>query len=257
MIIFKYRDWKDLNHKKILLNLELYFNKPSDFNDPFDCQITPNYKSLLNERNKQEFIYGEFCRFKQLPEMSTITWEYFKTKYEEHFEKPDYFFRECELNDLRFIDQRYGVASFSTIWNSILMWSHYGNKHQGFCVGFDEEKFIKSRKYMNGGLVQYKNEFPDIEPNNKYDIESLFKVTHNKAEHWKYEKEYRIVKLIKYENDRIDSFPKEFIHEIILGLEISNDDRKEILDFSKTNNIPLYQIIKKDREFRIERKKIF
>ena len=47
-----------------------------------------------------------------------------------------------EFEDLTIIenDLHYGVICFSAIWNHILMWSHYANSHQGFCIGFYEEK---------------------------------------------------------------------------------------------------------------------
>src|SRR5437879_3144630 len=30
-----------------------------------------------------------------------------------------------------------GVLCLSRSWNHILMWSHYGDKHKGICLGFD------------------------------------------------------------------------------------------------------------------------
>jgi hypothetical protein len=33
--------------------------------------------------------------------------------------------------------ERYGVLCYSRNWNNILMWSHYGDKHKGICLGFD------------------------------------------------------------------------------------------------------------------------
>jgi hypothetical protein len=33
--------------------------------------------------------------------------------------------------------ESYGVSCFSESWNSILMWSHYADRHKGICLGFD------------------------------------------------------------------------------------------------------------------------
>ena len=30
-----------------------------------------------------------------------------------------------------------GIVSFSKVWNHPIMWSHYGDKHKGICLGFD------------------------------------------------------------------------------------------------------------------------
>src|SRR5579864_957809 len=31
----------------------------------------------------------------------------------------------------------HGALCFSRSWNNILMWSHYGDRHKGICLGFD------------------------------------------------------------------------------------------------------------------------
>jgi hypothetical protein len=31
----------------------------------------------------------------------------------------------------------YGVLCFSTSWKSPVLWSHYADRHKGFCLGFD------------------------------------------------------------------------------------------------------------------------
>ncbi len=39
--IYKYQDWNNDYNKRTLTHNEIYFAKPSQFNDPFDCRITP------------------------------------------------------------------------------------------------------------------------------------------------------------------------------------------------------------------------
>jgi hypothetical protein len=33
--------------------------------------------------------------------------------------------------------EMHGITSFSRKWNDVLLWSHYGDKHKGICLGFD------------------------------------------------------------------------------------------------------------------------
>lgn len=33
--------------------------------------------------------------------------------------------------------QRYGLLCFSRTWHNPVMWSHYGDRHRGICLGFD------------------------------------------------------------------------------------------------------------------------
>ncbi len=41
-----------------------------------------------------------------------------------------------------FIDRRTkaGIYSLSKSYNENLMWTHYANKHRGYCLGFDYNK---------------------------------------------------------------------------------------------------------------------
>lgn len=54
-IVYKYRDWKNDFHKRVLLNNELYLSTPKDFNDPFDCRITENY-NLFTPEEEDKYI---------------------------------------------------------------------------------------------------------------------------------------------------------------------------------------------------------
>jgi hypothetical protein len=33
----------------------------------------------------------------------------------------------------------YAILSVSEVWNNLLMWSHYGNSHRGFVIGFHSQ----------------------------------------------------------------------------------------------------------------------
>jgi len=38
-ILYKYRDWENINYRKTISNNEIYFASGNEFNDPFDCAI--------------------------------------------------------------------------------------------------------------------------------------------------------------------------------------------------------------------------
>ncbi len=50
-ILYKYRSWKKEEDRKTLTQNEFYLASPRDFNDPFDCRISPNL-SLLDSKEK-------------------------------------------------------------------------------------------------------------------------------------------------------------------------------------------------------------
>lgn len=82
---------------------------------------------------------------------------------------------------------RFGVLCFSEQWNSILQWSHYGDRHRGICLGFDVSNF--ETKF---GPVEYrpgKLAFPAMA---KFDQAFMWTMLRTKSEWWQYEKEWRV-----------------------------------------------------------------
>src|SRR5215469_9264000 len=57
------------------------------------------------------------------------------------------------------------VCSFSAVNDSILMWSHYGRNHQGFCVEYDLSKFDPQDAFLkNLYPVIYSYQLVDLTP---------------------------------------------------------------------------------------------
>ena len=54
-IIYKYRDWTDENHKKTILESQVFLASPGSFNDPFDCRIPENYFLIDSEEKGNLF----------------------------------------------------------------------------------------------------------------------------------------------------------------------------------------------------------
>lgn len=261
--IYKYRDWSNTYHKNILLKNELYLASPKDFNDPFDCRIPPN---LIDLTQAEKDRYINDLAISQLDEAQKRgkDFEYLLRKLEKHFENP----KEAQnyYNELMFKSQNkyYGVLSLSTRWNSILMWSHYSNCHTGFCVGFWEEKLKSSGYFGSGGIVDYSTKFPVIKPSVPRDpkdtIELVFLQTHTKSEDWTCESEFRLIQNF-YPNEpkqfeRIINVNNEVFAEVILGINISEPDQKEIIEICREKEIPIYKAKPKDFRFEIDRELI-
>ena len=84
--------------------------------------------------------------------------------------------------------------------------------------------------------------------------------THTKAADWKYEEEYRFTYLIGEENPTVEDrkfyFPDGVIEEIILGLNIAEPDKREIIDTALKKQVPIFQVKKKYRAFILEKERI-
>ncbi|MFN3014479.1 DUF2971 domain-containing protein [Vibrio coralliilyticus] len=93
------------------------------------------------------------------------------------------------------IDSDYRICSFSKNSNSILMWSHYTENHQGIMVEYQFRRGIPNG--FGIGEVKYTNDEKRNIEKNKY-IFNQYLLTKNKE--WSYEEE---VRLMSYKLDKI------------------------------------------------------
>ncbi len=261
-IVYKYRNWLEANHKNVLLKNQLFFTSPKDFNDPFDCRITANF-SLLNTDDKIK-AYIDKKRIQQsdqfLQDGRNIEreLEQFEHRIRNELYKVQEFYDELYFEG---VDNHYGVLSLSERWNSILMWSHYGDHHRGYCIGFWEEK-LRNYLVVTGGPVSYpaQNIFPEIHPMNDDLIETTIKQSHSKSNEWSYENEYRLTKIFYPEiptpKDRIQQIPDDFFAEITIGLKTPVEYRDELMQIGKAKKIKVFQATKMPFKFEIVREEI-
>jgi hypothetical protein len=149
----------------------------------------------------------------------------------------------------------HGVLSFATIRDDPLLWSHYANCHKGFCIGFDYDRFnnFLDRFLAITGVpspgcwIDYVKEMPLITPTNDDGVDSAayLRLLTVKSDHWEYEKEYRYV----FSNWRSQAlvFDTSFVSEIILGSEISVEDRAAIRTFAQ-KRFPSAQLLQARRK---------
>lgn len=262
-IVYKYRDWNNSNHKKILLGQEMYFTSPKDFNDPFDCRITDDLSLITTEeipgfiKIKVDIAIREGL-FDESQSINASRQLRDKFIYLEKMQK------EQDAITYQIQDDCYGIFSASARWNSILMWSHYANNHTGFCIGYKEEilrnYLIACGHLVKGGQISYAEEYPKMKPKPDFSphdaLMKAFKQTHTKSREWEYEEEYRIVKTISdpfTEEQRKIHIPLFCVSEVIIGMRIAKTHEDEITNFCKTNNIQSYKTKKVPFKFQIDR----
>jgi hypothetical protein len=269
-IVYKYRNWSDEYNKRVLKDNELYLSSPTDFNDPFDCRINQNL-FLLNTPEKQKqyainVVQGN--RDFLLNDGRNLYEEVEKIESQLRSDLA----RVQQMDDnIVFSDynQIMGILSMSGRWDSILMWSHYSEKHTGYCIGYYEKKLRESRKFGHGGNVIYNSndKFPNIDPLEPDIMVKAITQTHYKAKEWSYEKEYRFVTLFEPVNpiepisivnplpkpNRIVQLDNEDIAEIIIGLSTPEDVEEEIIEISKKKGIKIYKATMAPRRFKLDR----
>ncbi|HEY6644110.1 DUF2971 domain-containing protein [Povalibacter sp.] len=84
-----------------------------------------------------------------------------------------------------------GLMCFSKKWENPVLWSHYGAKHRGICLGFDiNDSFAIPIEYSDQRLpVEFENDDPSKGIKEDY----VRRLVCTKFEHWRYEDEVRLI----------------------------------------------------------------
>lgn len=260
-IVYKYRDWDNEYHKRMLTDNEVFMASPKDFNDSFDCRIFKNHLILDSDIKKNAFV--EAMVEKHLPSIEqNLSIEEAKRKFLAKVTNIDSFQLEYENGEIEKMDVHNGVLSLSNRWDSILMWSHYGNNHRGISIGFNRERLEKSNLFSIGGNVDYVNDYPTINPLVDINPHQLLAYqTFHKAKDWSYEEEYRLAKLFfpmhPTNADRTIKIPDDCIEEVNLGMNVTDGTEKDILKIAKERGIRVYSVKRVPFKFELKREKFY
>ena len=244
-------DWKDKRLERIFTHSELYFASPSKFNDPFDCKTlftcegsgVAEFRKFFEGKLKKDFPTLSDKAIKQRVTALIREGFYKDTKWRQ------YHIRKFQQG-LEAESEKLGMLCLSQKRDDILMWSHYTDGHTGFCLEFDREGF-KSWNFCNP--IQYRKAYPTCKNFiRKIESEALHHIfLLRKSEHWKYEKEWRVIINCENPASRTLKFPDELLTGVILGCQMPKAYERVILRWcSKRKNRPrLYRAIKKENEY--------
>lgn len=237
-LLYKYRDWTSPFGKTILKDNEIFFSTPSQFNDPFDCQLAPKLKGLtLSEVDRcwGSYIDRDF-RPSTANARATMLQSVFDglKDYTDHFARLAHYAAEEPGDNV-------GVFCLSEEPDNLLLWSHYANCHQGICIGISSfsiakmtQQLLKERKVVLFDRVKYKEEYPNIPFVNRH-MEMFCESLLTKAHDWKYEKEVRLIGVGHTGNGAL--LPPRSIQQIIFGLKCPKDTQLEIKELCAANGL--------------------
>lgn len=225
--LYKYRAF-NTNSLKCLIGEVAWFATPVSFNDPFDCAIN------IDSNRITESIHD--AMLKVLERLG---------KTEE--DVPDSFFdiKESDIEafkqyqaSLQEATQKIGVLSLSAVCDDILMWGHYADSHNGFCVEY--ERVSDNLLGKDAFPVIYQKELPSL---TSKDISSTGGQTDRlwltKSNHWSYEQEWRV---IVSEGGKAYKFPCR-IKSIIFGLKMSEENRFMLRKILEGRNIKFKEAV--------------
>ena len=234
--LYKYRPFNQYSLQS-LIDKAVWFSKPSDFNDPFDCGFVTD-SNRLDENVK--YALKKICS---------------KTgRSIEKIDKSDFQVKESDITaflefqkSLHALFQHSGVFSLSSVNNDILMWGHYADSHNGFCI-----EYARTQKNLLGEKAEpvvYKENIPSLTLEDvTSDGTGIDKLWLTKSTHWSYEKEWR---LIEPEGGKSFQFPCD-IKSIIFGLKMPEKNKYTIRNILKNEKTVFKQATLHKSMFSVE-----
>lgn len=263
-VLYKFRSF-NVSGLRMLIDRQMYFAAPDSLNDPLDCQhyFSAQLQYVI-DIEKQKANYENSPIYALLLNLQSLKVENKNTKGLEYLH--DALERSIK-----------GTGVFSTTSNvtDALMWSHYGDSHRGFCVGFNRsylEKMVEDchlYDLLGGSDVRYestppfaelfvriaseKEEILKYEGGNVDNVNRRFDKLHDKyvdeiirtslsikSDAWKYEQEYR---LVRDKPGNIDFLP-EAVTRVVFGCKATGNDVKTALNILSA---PEWQHVEKKR----------
>ncbi|MGO8761119.1 MAG: DUF2971 domain-containing protein [Desulfobaccales bacterium] len=225
---------------------QIWFSARSDLNDPFECRPWINFDGTEDElikflvsflRKRNPHITNEAATaeavniYRQGRQQDPTTWQAVR-QYADQM-----------------LDYEVGLYCLSRIPDSILMWSHYGCKHQGYCLEF--EATDHTVVFGEAQPVLYSDSYPNFNyfktPNEKQ-VELVFLTKYTS---WAYEQEWRII----FRNGHgYREYPAELFKSVIFGLRMSDHNKALIREWisQRGHAVQFFQAIQNDRNFLIE-----
>ena len=267
-LVYKYRTASD-NHLEALRHNILYASAPSCLNDPYEGSLYIDvkkrwrllYQTFLDMFYKetglelairvddfadQESFVIELAKCMGIYDHELKSWKDLWSIADEM----------AKIGLLRFqeelkieSDKLHRICSFSEVNDSPPMWSHYSADYSGFCIGYNIKELDNDLTDLLFP-VRYTDEMIEVDdtffngekPNNSFYIDSLTR----KSTQWSYEHEWRLL-LIAQSQEMIQKIDLPIPKLIILGKNISEENKEKILEIANINNIPCFKhVLRKD-----------
>jgi hypothetical protein len=248
--LYKYRNWSDKCHKRLITHQEIYLAQPSSFNAPFDGNIPIRWDLLTYDDCLQKNL--EFVKIMQRDDplhlQKLCAKRITDSKELWHPEKVK---KESQA-DIEKWDKIIGLLCLAEKKDDILMWSHYSNFHRGFVVGFHTDSLMDNYDFDSIGKVNYQEDYPLVSGNEDPD-ERFKKKFFTKSNAWSYENEWRLSK--NHIKNRIVKLRKESFAEIIIGCQMGQNEKKKIMKEIRWNfgyDIKFLEARKSYENFKLE-----
>ncbi len=208
MVLYKYLTPARID---VLERRRIRFTQPAAFNDPFEFK--PHIESTASQEHLREYVeqnFDEILRkeLKEYPILSKLLpgesavdlLRPFKASIPGLFQLLEPSFLpgvSVAINSV--FNANVGVLCLSEIRDSLLMWGHYTDNHEGFVIGFDQNHpFFSVRRGPEDEFgflrqVKYCRNRPRVTMANTTGTEWF----ETKSDEWAYEKECRMLRVLE------------------------------------------------------------
>lgn len=228
--LYKYRSLDSRGLEEIFSQNQIYLSDPLAFNDPFDCRpkIVTHKSRFKRNQFYRSIIERKFPRYRkdQIKKELKNNPMFRKIKTHEYLQE----------SFLIFI-RGFGLYCLSEIPDDILMWAHYSDSHKGICLQFNAN--IERTLFWEAYKVTYQNNYPSVNIMNLGEYDQFFNLFATKSNHWKYEKERRIIKTPDEGGPKLYGFHPELLTGVILGAKISAEAQKEVNKWISNSKTPI------------------
>ena len=270
MLLYKYRDISNTKSFEYTLdslkNKYLYFSRPSELNDPFDCQMQID----ISGSDEEIKSWIDINKSNMMPGNKFSTVDSFKREQENGNAQAF-----LQVFSSRRIIETNHVLSLTTECLNESMWASYAGKYNGICIGYNinspdlifepikilatdistNQTFIASKKRIKFEKIYYDNDGKHrvhILKSSDTEITNVIYNLAHKKKCWETESEYRA---IIFDTDLIDTprstlstktyYDDSLLEEILFGYQVPDSfiySVRKVVDASYKKPIKYYKV---------------
>jgi hypothetical protein len=224
----------------------VWFSPPSQLNDPFECRPWFTFDGTRDQ------IIGLLKR--ELRRRRPETGEYDITAtavsiYLDGRHRNPATWEGLRRDAISTFANTVGLYCLSAKPDSILMWSHYGRDHTGYCLEFeatDHTLFFGAAQQ-----VRYSEDFPVVDCFNTPNDKRVNLIFLTKFSGWAYEEEWRII-----DHDSgpgLREYPPHLLTSVIFGLRMTPEQKALIREWvgRRGHDVAFHEARQSERKFTI------
>lgn len=233
--------------ERLFTTPSVWFSPPVQLNDPFECR--PYFTFEGNREQIIEAIIRQLrLRYPASGDDQIIAMA--SSLYLEGTHRDPERAEELRKTLLQGFANNIGLYCLSSKPNDILMWSHYGSGHSGFCLKF--EATANTPFFGNAQKVRYSENYPKVDYFNTPIDEQIDFVFLTKFLGWSYEEEWRIID--NATGPGLKEYPSKLLTGVIFGIKMTAENKNKIRDWINRSgrDVSFYQAVLNEKKFAIE-----